>query len=133
MQNTIIHISQHCRIIVLPHCRIVLPLHNLFFMPATQAANTPAWLLLEDGTYFKGISFGAKGTGGGEICFNTGMTGYQEVFTDPSYTGQVLIMNTVYIGNYGVMEADVESDSVKISGLICKNVSYRFSRLMASD
>src|SRR3954468_4821876 len=92
-----------------------------------------AWLLLEDGTLFKGKSFGAKRTSGGEICFNTGMTGYQEVFTDPSYSGQVLIMNNAYIGNYGVMEADVESDSVKISGLICKNVSYRFSRLMASD
>ncbi len=95
--------------------------------------NTPAWLLLEDGTLFKGKSFGAKGTAGGEICFNTGMTGYQEVFTDPSYTGQVLIMNNAYVGNYGVKESDVESDSVKISALICKNVSYRYSRMVASD
>ncbi len=70
-------------------------------MPAQYIADT-AYLLLEDGTFFKGKAFGAKGTSGGEICFNTGMTGYQEVFTDPSYTGQVLIMNTVYIGNYGV-------------------------------
>jgi carbamoyl-phosphate synthase small subunit len=93
----------------------------------------PAWLLLEDGTIFKGKSFGATGTAGGEICFNTGMTGYQEVFTDPSYSGQVLIMNNAYVGNYGVKEEDVESDSVKISGLICKNVTYRYSRLMASD
>lgn len=102
-------------------------------MPATQTVHTPAWLLLEDGTMFKGISFGAKGTSGGEICFNTGMTGYQEVFTDPSYTGQVLIMNNVYIGNYGVQDEDVESDSVKIKGLICKNISDRYSRMTADD
>ena len=95
--------------------------------------DSPAWLLLEDGTLFKGKSFGAKGTAGGEICFNTGMTGYQEVFTDPSYTGQVLIMNNAYIGNYGVKNEDVESDSIKISALICKNVSYRYSRMIADD
>ena len=95
--------------------------------------NTPAWLLLQDGALFKGKSFGAMGTAGGEICFNTGMTGYQEVFTDPSYTGQVLIMNNAYVGNYGVKNVDVESDSVKISGLICKNVSYRYSRMTADD
>ncbi len=95
--------------------------------------NTPAWLLLKDGTLFKGKSFGAQGTVGGEICFNTGMTGYQEVFTDPSYTGQVLIMNNAYVGNYGVIPADVESDSVKINGLICKNVSHRYSRMSATD
>lgn len=94
---------------------------------------TPAWLLLQDGTRFAGKSFGAKGTAGGEICFNTGMTGYQEVFTDPSYTGQVLIMNNAYVGNYGVKAADVESDSVKISALICKNISYRYSRMLADD
>ncbi len=100
----------------------------------TQTQNiVPAWLLLSDGTIYKGKSFGAKGTAGGEICFNTGMTGYQEVFTDPSYTGQVLIMNNAYIGNYGVKNEDVESNSVKISGLICKNVSYRYSRMVADD
>lgn len=102
-------------------------------MPATQTVINPAWLLLEDGTILKGKSFGAKGTCGGEICFNTGMTGYQEVFTDPSYTGQVLIMNTAYVGNYGVKKEDVESDSVKIKGLICKNISGRYSRMMADD
>ncbi len=101
-------------------------------MTPTQT-NTPAWLLLQDGTLFKGISFGAKGTTGGEICFNTGMTGYQEVFTDPSYTGQILIMNNAYVGNYGVKDVDVESDSIKISGLICKNISHRYSRMTAND
>jgi carbamoyl-phosphate synthase small subunit len=100
-------------------------------MTATHST-TPAWLLLQDGTIFKGLSFGAKGTAGGEICFNTGMTGYQEVFTDPSYTGQVLIMNNAYTGNYGVKDTDVESGSVKISGLICKNVAHRYSRMTAN-
>jgi carbamoyl-phosphate synthase small subunit len=99
----------------------------------TQTESAPAYLLLEDGTYLKGKSFGAKGTTGGEICFNTGMTGYQEVFTDPSYYGQVLIMNSVYIGNYGVKNEDTESDSVKIRGLICKNISERYSRMIADD
>ncbi len=93
---------------------------------------TRAYLLLEDGTYFSGKSFGAKGTSGGELCFNTGMTGYQEVFTDPSYAGQVLIMNNAYIGNYGVKKDDVESSSVKISALICKNITERYSRMMAT-
>ena len=102
-------------------------------MPATIPTSKPAFLLLEDGTFFKGKSFGASGTSGGELCFNTGMTGYQEVFTDPSYTGQVLIMNTAYVGNYGVKSDDVESDTVKIRGLICKNISERYSRMMASD
>jgi carbamoyl-phosphate synthase small subunit len=93
----------------------------------------PAWLLLSDGTLLKGKSYGAKGTSGGEICFNTGMTGYQEVFTDPSYTGQVLIMNSIYMGNYGVKDDDAESDTTKIKGLICKNVAQRYSRRMAND
>jgi carbamoyl-phosphate synthase small subunit len=91
----------------------------------------PAILVLEDGTTCYGTAFGAIGTTGGEICFNTGMTGYQEVFTDPSYYGQVLIMNNVHIGNYGVSDADVESDSVKIKGLIGRNLEELFSRRTA--
>ena len=77
-----------------------------------------AVLLLQDGTICYGTAFGAIGTTTGEICFNTGMTGYQEVFTDPSYYGQVLIMNSVHIGNYGVKDDEVESANVKIKGLI---------------
>jgi len=100
-------------------------------MPADTSTHHPAWLLLEDGTLLKGKAFGARGTNGGEICFNTGMTGYQEVFTDPSYTGQALIMNNAYIGNYGVKDCDVESDSVTIKALICKNLSGRYSRMTA--
>lgn len=98
----------------------------------SPATAKPAYLLLEDGTFFSGTSFGAEGTSGGEICFNTGMTGYQEVFTDPSYAGQLLIMNSAYVGNYGVKKEDVESSSVKIRGLICKNISERYSRMQAS-
>lgn len=90
-----------------------------------------AILVLEDGTTYYGKAYGAMGTTGGELCFNTGMTGYQEVFTDPSYYGQVLIMNNVHIGNYGVTEADVESDSVKIKGLIGRNLEELFSRRTA--
>ncbi len=70
-----------------------------------------AVLILEDGNIFQGKAFGKIGIATGEICFNTGMTGYQEVFTDPSYYGQIVIMNSVHIGNYGVNEKDVESDS----------------------
>lgn len=93
----------------------------------------PAWLLLEDGNLFEGKAFGKIGTAGGELCFNTGMTGYQEVFTDPSYTGQALLMNTCYVGNYGINKDDIESESVKINALICKNISNRYSRMMAED
>jgi carbamoyl-phosphate synthase small subunit len=92
----------------------------------------PAVLVLEDGTVCQGFAFGATGTATGEICFNTGMTGYQEVFTDPSYFGQVLIMNAVHIGNYGVKDEDVESDSVKIRGLIGRNLEDGYSRKQAN-
>ncbi len=88
----------------------------------------PAILVLQDGTVFKGTSIGAKGTASGEIAFNTGMTGYQEVFTDPSYFGQLLVMTTAHIGNYGVHQDEVESDQVMISGLITKKFSNGFSR-----
>lgn len=88
----------------------------------------PAVLLLEDGTVFHGFSCGKIGTTSGEIAFNTGMTGYQEVFTDPSYYGQILIMNTAHIGNYGVQKDEVESDRVMISGLVTKKFSDTYSR-----
>jgi carbamoyl-phosphate synthase small subunit len=96
------------------------------------AHQTQAYLLLEDGTLFTGKAFGAIGTTSGELCFTTGMTGYQEVFTDPSYTGQMLIMSTNYIGNYGVNATDIESDKITISGLICKNVPVKYSRMLAT-
>jgi carbamoyl-phosphate synthase small subunit len=91
-----------------------------------------ATLLLSDGTVFYGKAIGKLGTTTGEICFNTGMTGYQEIFTDPSYFGQLIVMNNVHIGNYGIKDSEYESDSVKISGLIVKSFSQIFSRPSAS-
>ena len=87
-----------------------------------------AVLLLEDGTVFHGFSAGKEGYATGELCFNTGMTGYQEVFTDPSYYGQLMITTNAHIGNYGVNDSDVESDEIRISGLICKNLNTTYSR-----
>ena len=77
-----------------------------------------ALVLLADGTIFYGKSVGIEGTSTGEICFNTGMTGYQEIFTDPSYFGQLMVATNAHIGNYGVNNKEVESDGIKISGLI---------------
>ncbi len=89
--------------------------------------------MLADGTLFKGTSIGKIGTTTGEIAFNTGMTGYQEVFTDPSYFGQILIMTSDHIGNYGVHEHETESNQIMISGLVCKNLSDYFSRKQANE
>lgn len=91
----------------------------------------PAVLLLEDGTVFKGKAAGKPGTTSGEICFNTGMTGYQEIFTDPSYFGQLLVATNAHIGNYGARRSEVESSAMKIAGLICKNFTRPYSRQMA--
>ena len=88
-----------------------------------------ALVLLADGTIFYGKSVGIEGTSTGEICFNTGMTGYQEIFTDPSYFGQLMVTTNAHIGNYGVNDAEVESESIKISGLICRNFSFTHSRV----
>lgn len=90
-----------------------------------------AILVLEDGNVFFGKAFGKIGTTSGELCFNTGMTGYQEVFTDPSYYGQVIIMNNVHIGNYGTYAKDMESGGVKIRGLIGRNLEEKYSRYFA--
>jgi carbamoyl-phosphate synthase small subunit len=103
----------------------------LYLTMQVHPVQPPAVLLLADGTVHYGKAFGKIGTTTGEICFNTGMTGYQEVFTDPSYYGQVLIMNSVHIGNYGVKDEDVESDSVKIRGLIGRNLEEIYSRKQA--
>ncbi|WP_439132338.1 glutamine-hydrolyzing carbamoyl-phosphate synthase small subunit [Polaribacter sp.] len=88
-----------------------------------------ALVLLADGTIFYGKSVGVEGTSTGEICFNTGMTGYQEIFTDPSYFGQLMVTTNAHIGNYGVNDNEVESDGIKISGLICRNFSFTHSRV----
>jgi carbamoyl-phosphate synthase small subunit len=102
-------------------------------MSSSHITKKTAILLLQDGTLFYGKVFGKIGTATGEICFNTGMTGYQEVFTDPSYYGQILIMNNVHIGNYGVKDVDVESNSVKVKGVIARNLEEQYSRFMADN
>jgi carbamoyl-phosphate synthase small subunit len=83
----------------------------------------PALLALEDGKYFEGESFGATGTQVGEICFNTAMTGYQEVLTDPSYRGQIVAMTYPLIGNYGVNSLDQESHSPHVRGFVIQELS----------
>ncbi len=95
--------------------------------------NQTGILILEDGTVMHGKAFGYRGIATGEICFNTGMTGYQEVFTDPSYFGQVLIMNNAHIGNYGTMPKDVESAGVKVKAVIGRNLEENFSRFLADE
>lgn len=90
-----------------------------------------ALVLLADGTIFYGKSVGIEGTATGEICFNTGMTGYQEIFTDPSYFGQLMVATNAHIGNYGVNDNEVESEGIKIAGLICRNFSFTHSRVNA--
>ncbi len=94
----------------------------------TGKDNQKALLILQDGTVMEGIGIGKKGTTAGEICFNTGMTGYQEIYTDPSYFGQIIINTTAHIGNYGAHKDEVESDSIKFAGLICNEYSEIKSR-----
>ena len=94
----------------------------------TYITKQTAILLLADGTIFHGKSIGISGKTFGEVCFNTGMTGYQEIFTDPSYFGQIMVATNPHIGNYGVNQNEVESDSIKIAGLVCKNFSFSHSR-----
>ncbi|MFT4533209.1 MAG: carbamoyl-phosphate synthase small subunit [Saprospiraceae bacterium] len=92
-----------------------------------------AVLLLEDGTFYEGKAAGASGEATGEICFNTSMTGYQEVFTDPSYFGQIMLTTNAHIGNYGTSPNDAESEKVQIAGLVCKNFTNEYSRLKADS
>ncbi|UII28897.1 glutamine-hydrolyzing carbamoyl-phosphate synthase small subunit [Fulvivirga maritima] len=90
-----------------------------------------AYLLLADGMVFEGTAIGKKGTRGGEICFNTGMTGYQEIYSDPSYYGQIIVNTNSHIGNYGTIEEEQESNGAKISGIVVNDYSYLFSRKTA--
>lgn len=83
--------------------------------------------MLRDGTFFEGRSVGRSGTAGGEICFNTGMTGYQEIYTDPSYFGQIIVNTVAHIGNYGVHFEEQESRHPQISGMVCGSFSQTFS------
>lgn len=101
-------------------------------MQGLRHSDLPAILLLEDGTIFKGKALGAQGTTYGEIAFNTGMYGYQEIFTDPSYHKQMLVMATAHIGNYGVHDDEVESSNVKVAGIVVRNFSSIASRVDSS-
>ncbi len=98
-----------------------------------QGGAMRAFVALEDGTVFEGKSFGAKGEKTGEIVFNTSMTGYQEIMTDPSYKGQIVTMTYPLIGNYGVNEEDVESAAPKVEGFIAREFSRITSNFRAQD
>ena len=86
----------------------------------------PAVLVLEDGSVYYGKAIGTIGTATGEICFNTGMTGYQEIFTDPSYFGQILVSTVSHIGNYGIHNDEIESSDLNIAGLVCKKFTDQY-------
>ncbi|MFP5298415.1 MAG: glutamine-hydrolyzing carbamoyl-phosphate synthase small subunit [Actinomycetota bacterium] len=92
-----------------------------------MSTRKPAMLALEDGTIFRGLSFGAPGTHTGEVCFNTGMTGYQEVLTDPSYHGQIVTMTSVQIGNTGVNDHDDQSRHPWVAGFVVRDLAETFS------
>lgn len=92
-----------------------------------------AILFLEDGLFFKGKSLGSLGETSGEVCFNTGMTGYQEILTDPSYAKQMIVMCSPHVGNYGTNESDVESSNIYASGFIIKNESLSPSNWRSSS
>ena len=98
---------------------------------------TKAWLALENGHCFEGWSFGAPGERTGEVVFHTGMTGYQEIFSDPSYKGQIVVMTTPHIGNTGINPYDYESDRLHLEGLVVKSYSsvpsnWRSTQTLAS-
>jgi carbamoyl-phosphate synthase small subunit len=97
-------------------------------MQLKYAPRPKALLVLEDGKVFEGKAAGKIGTTSGEICFNTGMSGYQEIYTDPSYFGQIIVMTNPHIGNYGIEASEVESASIKIAGMVCKKFNTGFSR-----
>lgn len=99
-----------------------------------KTTNRPkAFLLLEDGLLVEGSAIGKIGTNGGEICFNTGMTGYQEIYTDPSYSGQIIVNTSAHIGNYGALDSEQESNGTKISGVVINDFSDIHSRYSATE
>ncbi|GHM99580.1 carbamoyl-phosphate synthase small chain [Cytophagales bacterium WSM2-2] len=92
-----------------------------------------AYLLLADGLLLEGRAIGKRGTSGGEICFNTGMTGYQEIYTDPSYYGQIVVTTSAHIGNYGTVNEEQESGKPQISGIVVNDFSDEFSRKTSKE
>src|ERR1700761_9108488 len=99
----------------------------------TNFTKLPAILLLADGTVFYGKAAGKIGTTTCESFFNTVMTGYQEIFTDPSYFGQIMVATNAHVGNYGIADAEVESGQIQIAGLVCKNYNIFYTRKQANE
>src|ERR1700760_2537999 len=97
----------------------------------TDENRSIAKLALEDGAVFTGVAFGARDTSEGEVVFNTSMTGYQEILTDPSYKGQIVTMTYPQIGNYGINRRDVESRSPHVAGFVIKELSPIYSNYRA--
>ena len=102
-------------------------------MSLTQTTDSPAFLALADGRIFHGVSLGATGNTIGEVCFNTSMTGYQEILTDPSYTEQIITFTYPHIGNVGVNEVDMESDKISVRGLIVRAPARQTSNYRAEQ
>ncbi|MBO6575547.1 MAG: glutamine-hydrolyzing carbamoyl-phosphate synthase small subunit [Rhodothermales bacterium] len=93
----------------------------------------PCKLALADGTVVTGVSIGHEGETGGELCFNTSMSGYQEILTDPSYHGQIMMMTYPHIGNYGAMDADMEASRPMVAGLVVRAFTHRYSNQGADE
>ena len=93
----------------------------------------PCKLALADGTVVSGVAIGARGEAGGELCFNTSMTGYQEIMTDPSYHGQIMMMTYPHIGNYGAMDIDTEAARPMVAGLVVRAFTRRYSNQQADE
>src|SRR5579862_4326081 len=108
---------------------------NRCYFPRLEESTrlNPAVLALEDGTVFEGISFGAPVERSGEVVFNTAITGYQEIFTDPSYSGQIVVLTNPEIGNYGANDADNEAARPYIEGLVVREFSSLASNWRADE
>ena len=100
---------------------------------AEHAPQTPCKLALADGTVVSGLAIGHRGETGGELCFNTSMTGYQEIATDPSYHGQIMMMTYPHIGNYGAADEDMEARRPHIAGLVVRAFTDRYSNALADE
>ncbi len=107
---------------------------NPTFEPRSNGTSShPCKLALADGTVVTGVAIGHLGETGGELCFNTSMTGYQEIMTDPSYYGQIMMMTYPHIGNYGAMDIDMEAPRPMIAGLVVRAFSHRYSNQLADE
>src|SRR5665213_4511283 len=115
--------------------RFVYPGQNFwtFELRAAPMTTVPAVLALADGTVFRGVSVGAKGNTTGEVVFNTAMTGYQEILTDPSYCRQIVTLTYPHIGNTGTTPEDLESGAVYAAGLVVRDLPLLHSNWRATE